>query len=163
MIIWKIKNNGSQVHRSGCRRVCRHPEISNHQWLGSRDIDRLMQLLYLMQILVSCVIVTIAKDLFYEQKPCVVICRTGMCLYENCSNAPQCPGGSCLFKRCKNAGCSGGACTFRECSGGKSTCDGGGCKFHDHYDTLSKGYCDGEGCTYNGRHHPTFLGGHLTA
>ena len=97
-----------------------------------------------------------------ERKPCIVTCRTGLCLFEGCNNGPQCPGGSCLFKQCKNADCSGGACTFEQCSGQQTKCDGGGCKFYDHQDTLVKGYCTGEGCTYNNRPHPTFLGGWLS-
>ena len=97
-----------------------------------------------------------------ELKPCIMTCRAGMCLYDGCSNGPLCPGGSCLFRKCKNAQCSGGACTFQECSGPATTCDGGGCKFFNHQDTLGKGYCSGEGCQYNNRPHPTFHGGYLS-
>ena len=96
-----------------------------------------------------------------EPKPCILQCRTGLCLFENCNNGPQCPGGKCVFKNCKNASCTGGACTFYDSSGPQTACDGGGCKFFNHKDTLNKGYCNGEGCMYNNRPHPTFLGGYL--
>ena len=126
-------------------------------------------------------------------KPCVYVCKPGLCLYEGC-NAPQCPGGACEFRKCKDASCSGtvvgkrklcerakmsphlsyitlppphipfsgGACSYYECSGAKTTCDGGGCKFFQHMDTLKRGYCNGENCFYNGRPHPHFMGGYLS-
>lgn len=57
---------------------------------------------------------------------------------------------------------TGGACSFYECSGAKTTCDGGGCKFFQHLETLKLGYCNGENCFYNGRPHPHFIGGYLS-
>lgn len=43
-------------------------------------------------------------------KPCVYVCKPGLCLFEGC-NAPQCPGGACEFRKCKDASCSGTVAT----------------------------------------------------
>ena len=46
------------------------------------------------------------EDVKPTPKPCIYICKPGLCLYEGC-NGPQCPGGACEFRKCKNAACSG--------------------------------------------------------
>ena len=96
-----------------------------------------------------------------QLRTCTHVCKSGLCRYEGCES-PQCPGGACVFIKCRNASCNGGACTFRTCSGPRTSCDGGGCRFFDHQESLVLGYCNGENCFYNNRPHPDFIGGYLS-